>query len=245
MIIYPAIDLRGGRVVRLVQGDPDRQTTYSDDPLSMGRRWAESGAGWLHIVSLDGTLGEAAPNLETLAHIAQVGPKVQFGGGLRTLDDVQRVIDAGAARAILGTAAIQNPDLAEEAVIRFGEEAIAIALDARGGFVATHGWKEASSWTPIELGSEMAKRGVRHVLYTDIDRDGGLTGVNIDATVALAEQTGLSVIASGGVASLDDIRALKVSGKVAGVIIGQALYTGAFTLPEALKIGDQGLRVGD
>jgi phosphoribosylformimino-5-aminoimidazole carboxamide ribotide isomerase len=237
MIIYPAIDLRGGRVVRLVQGDPDRQTTYSDDPLSMARRWAQSGARWLHVISLDGTLGEAAPNLETLARLSQVGPKVQFGGGLRTLDDVQRAIDAGASRAILGTAAIQNPDLAGEAIARFGEESIAIALDARGGFVATHGWKESSDWTPIELGSQMARMGVRHILYTDIDRDGGLAGVNIDATVALAEQTGLSVIASGGVASLGDVRALRALGRVAGVVIGQALYTGAFTLPEALKTG--------
>ncbi|MBN1429471.1 MAG: 1-(5-phosphoribosyl)-5-[(5-phosphoribosylamino)methylideneamino]imidazole-4-carboxamide isomerase [Anaerolineae bacterium] len=238
MIVYPAIDLRGGRVVRLVQGDPNRQTTYSDDPVSMGRRWAESGAAWLHVISLDGTLGEAAPNLETLAQLAQVGPKVQFGGGLRTLDDAQRVIDAGAARAILGTAAIQNPNLAEEAVTRFGAEAIAIALDARGGRVATHGWKESSDWTPIELGKQMAKLGVRHILYTDIERDGRLTGVNIEATVALAEQTGLSVIASGGVASLDDIHALKTSGKVAGVIIGQALYIGAFTLQEALALAN-------
>lgn len=238
MMIYPAIDLRGGRVVRLVQGDPDRQTTYSDDPLAMGQRWTESGAKWLHVVSLDGTLGEAAPNLEMLARLSQIGPKVQFGGGLRTLDDVQRVIDAGAARAILGTAAIQNPDLAEEAVIRFGEDAIAIALDARGGFVAIRGWKELSDWTPIELGSHLAKMGVRHILYTDIDRDGGLTGVNIDATVALAEQTGLAVIASGGVASLDDIRGLRASGWIAGVVIGQALYTEAFTLPEALRLAE-------
>lgn len=245
MIIYPAIDLRGGRVVRLVQGDPNRQTTYSDDPVSIARRWAESGAAWLHVISLDGTLGEAAPNLETLARLAQVGPKVQFGGGLRTLDDIQRAVDAGAVRAILGTAAIKNPELAGEAVARVGEEAVAIALDARGGLVATHGWKEASDWTPIELGSQMARMGVRHILYTDIDRDGGLTGVNIDATVALAEQTGLSVIASGGVASLDDIRALRASGKVAGVVIGQALYTGAFTLQEALQIGDQGLGIRD
>lgn len=238
MIIYPAIDMRGGRVVRLVQGDPERQTTYSDDPLAMGRRWSESGAEWLHVVSLDGTLGETAPNLETLARLAEVGPKVQFGGGLRTLDDVRRVIDAGASRAILGTAAIQNPELAGQAVERFGEEAIAIALDARSGFVAIHGWKEASDWTPIELGSQMARMGLRHVLYTDIDRDGGLSGVNVEGTVALAEQTGLSVIASGGVASLDDIRALRASGWVGGVVIGQALYTGAFTLAEALHIAD-------
>jgi phosphoribosylformimino-5-aminoimidazole carboxamide ribotide isomerase len=237
MIIYPAVDLRGGRVVRLVQGDPDRQTTYSDDPLAMAQRWAESGAKWLHVISLDGTLGEAAPNLAMLARLAQVGPQVQFGGGLRTLDDVQRVIDAGATRAILGTAVIKNPDLADEAVIRFGEEAVAIALDARGGFVAIHGWKELSDWTPIELGGHLAKMGVRHILYTDIDRDGGLVGVNIDATVALAEQTSLSVIASGGVASLEDIRALRASGWVAGVVIGQALYTGAFTLQEALMVG--------
>jgi phosphoribosylformimino-5-aminoimidazole carboxamide ribotide isomerase len=238
MIVYPAIDLRGGRVVRLVQGDPERQTTYSDDPEAMGRRWAESGARWLHVISLDGTLGEAAPNLETLAQLSQIGPKVQFGGGLRTLDDVQRTIDAGATRAILGTAAIQNPDLAGEAVSRFGAEAIAIALDARGGRVATHGWKESSDWTPIDLGKQMAKLGVKHILYTDIDRDGELSGVNVEATVSLAKETGLAVIASGGVASLDDIRALQASGQIAGVVIGQALYTGAFTLQEALETAE-------
>jgi phosphoribosylformimino-5-aminoimidazole carboxamide ribotide isomerase len=237
MIVYPAIDVRKGRVVRLRQGDPSQETVYGDDPAAVAARWRDAGAAWLHVVNLDGTLGEAALSLDALRGIAAVGLPVQFGGGLRTLDDAANALDAGAARVILGTAAVQNPDLAGEAVRRFGAERIAVALDARGGQVATHGWQEASTWTPAALGARFADLGVRHALYTDISRDGELQGVNVAATAALARETGLRVIASGGVASLEDVRALRAErADIAGVVIGKALYTGAINLPDALRI---------
>lgn len=239
MIVYPAIDLRGGLVVRLAQGDPSRQTVYSDDPLAVARRWQEEGASWLHVVNLDGTLGEATLNLETLSRLAGVGLPIQFGGGLRSLDDAQRALDAGAARVILGTLVVRRPELAGEAVERFGVEAVAVALDAKDGRVATHGWQAASDWTPVELGRRFARMGVQHALYTDISRDGELRGVNVEATAELARQTGLAVIASGGVSSLDDIRALKATDpEIAGVVIGKALYTGAITLRDALRTAE-------
>lgn len=237
MIVYPAIDLRGGQVVRLVQGDPSRQTVYSDDPAATAHQWAEAGASWLHVVNLDGTLGSATLNLDMLTKLSAVGLPIQFGGGLRSLDDVQRSIDAGATRVILGTIVVNQPELAGEAVERFGAEAIAVALDARDDQVATHGWQQVSDWTPVTLGQQFVQMGVHHALYTDISRDGELTGVNVESTANLAKQTGLSVIASGGVASLDDLRALKATRSgIAGVIIGKALYTGAIDLRDALEI---------
>lgn len=237
MIIYPAIDLRGGRVVRLIQGDPARQTIHSDDPVSTAQRWQRTRAEWLHVINLDGALGEESLSLEMLSRLAAVGLPIQFGGGLRSLDDAHRALDAGAARVILGTLAVKQPESAGEAVLRFGPEAVTVALDARDGRVATHGWQEQSVWAPVELGQRFATMGVRHALYTDITRDGELRGVNVAATAELAWKTGLSVIASGGVASLDDIRALKAAeAGIAGVVIGKALYTGALTLEDALRL---------
>ncbi|GAB4481988.1 MAG: 1-(5-phosphoribosyl)-5-[(5-phosphoribosylamino) methylideneamino]imidazole-4-carboxamide isomerase [Anaerolineae bacterium] len=241
MIIYPAIDLRGGRVVRLVQGDPARQTVHADDPLAAARRWQAAGAAWLHVVNLDGALGEAVLNLETLARLAGLGLPIQFGGGLRSLDDATRAVDAGAARIILGTLAIRQPETAGEAVRRFGVEAVAVALDARDGLIAIEGWQTQSTHTPVELGRRFAAAGVKHALYTDISRDGRLIGVDVEGTARLARETGLSVIASGGVAELDDIRRLRASGAgIAGVVIGRALYEGAFTLEEALAACAEG-----
>ena len=241
MIIYPAIDLRGGRVVRLKYGDPQQETAYSDDPCAVAERWRAAGAAWLHVVNLDGALGEESSALETLRQLAALeGVRVQFGGGLRALEDAARALEAGAARVILGTAAVQRPELAGEAVRRFGAERVAVALDARGDRVATHGWQQLSAWTPAELGRRFAEMGVRHALYTDITRDGDLSGVNVAATAALARETGLAVIASGGVASLADVRALLETGAVAGAIIGRALYTGAVDLAEALRLAADG-----
>lgn len=234
MIVYPAIDLRRGRVVRLRYGDPAQETIHSDDPVATAQRWQAAGAEWLHVVNLDGALGESTLALDTLRAIAAVGLPVQFGGGLRSLEDVERALDAGAARAILGTLAVEQPDVADEAVRRFGPQAVAVALDARGDRVATHGWQQISAWTPVELGRRFAALGVVHALYTDVSRDGDLSGVNVAATARLARETGLSVIASGGVASLDDIRALRQTEVVAGVIVGKALYSGVLTLKDAL-----------
>lgn len=236
IIVYPAIDIRQGHVVRLLHGDPAQETVYGDDPVAMAQRWQQAGAEWLHVVNLDGTLGEAELALDTLHGLAEVGLPIQFGGGLRTLEDAQQALNAGARRVILGTMVVKEPELAGVAVKRFGAEAVVVALDARGDQVATHGWQQASSWTPLDLGRRLAHMGVIHALYTDISRDGDLSGVNVEATAQLARATGLRVIASGGVATLDDIRRLRETGTVAGVITGKALYSGAFTLEAALDI---------
>ena len=234
MIIYPAIDLRGGRVVRLKEGDPARQTVFSDDPLAIAHRWIDDGAAWLHMVNLDGAFAAANDNGEILEAVAALGVPVQFGGGLRTLADVEAAFERGARRVVLGTVAIEQPDGVRQVIERWGSESVCVALDARGGKVTTHGWQQASERTPAEVGREMANGGVRHALYTDVSRDGSLEGVNVAATVALAQATGLQVIASGGVSQLADITQLRASGAVAGAVIGMALYEGRFTLPEAI-----------
>jgi phosphoribosylformimino-5-aminoimidazole carboxamide ribotide isomerase len=236
MIIYPSIDLRGGKVVRLKEGDPNRQTVFSDNPLETAQNWIGQGATWIHIVNLDGAFAEANDNLAILERVARLGIPVQFGGGLRSIGDLARAIESGAQRVVIGTAAVQQPELVDEAVARWGAERVCVGLDARDGKVATHGWQQQTDWTPVAFGRQMAARGVKHALYTDVNRDGGLVGVNVDGTVNLARETGLQVIASGGVGSLDDIRALAGSGIVAGAIIGMALYEGRIQLGDALSL---------
>jgi phosphoribosylformimino-5-aminoimidazole carboxamide ribotide isomerase len=235
--IYPAIDLRNGRVVRLQYGDPDKETVFGDDPAAQGRRWLETGATWLHVVNLDGAFDEAgAENWAALAALAALGGQVQFGGGVRTLADVARALEAGAARVILGTAAIENPELMAQAIAQFGADRVVVGIDARNGRVKTRGWLRTTAVSPATLGQQMKALGVQTAIYTDIDRDGVLTGVNTQATLELAQTTGLQVIASGGVATLDDIlrcRALSNRG-VGGVIVGRALYDGRVDLAEAI-----------
>ena len=254
-IIFPAIDLRGGQVVRLRQGDPAAQTIFGDDPAATARRWAAAGAEWLHVVNLDGAFasGEdhragdpriAGINLQRLAEIrAAVALPVQFGGGVRTLAGVALALELGATRVVLGTVAVREPEMMGEAVRQFGSERIVAGIDAREGRVATHGWRETSALDALTVALRMRDLGVQRVVYTDIARDGTLSGVNVPATVALAQESGLRVIASGGVASLADIRALagctpdltgSVPGGVEGVIVGQALYTGAIDLDVAV-----------
>lgn len=259
IIIYPAIDLRGGQVVRLRQGDPAAQTTYGDDPSAVARRWASAGAGWLHVVNLDGafdgtvdgrgarpcapttdTRGATAINLRRLAQIrAAVVLPIQFGGGMRTLADVTLGLELGASRIVLGTVAVSQPEIVGEAVARFGADRIVVGIDARDGLVATHGWRETSALDALTVALRMRDLGVRRIVYTDISRDGALTGVNVSATAALAQASRLKVIASGGVASLADIRALAAfePDGIEGVIVGQALYTGAISLHEAIAAG--------
>lgn len=235
MIVYPAIDLRGGKVVRLKEGNPNRQTTFSENPVETAKQWIDQGATWLHMVNLDGAFAAANDNGRILQQVAQLGIPVQFGGGLRTMDDISRAIDQGAARVVLGTVAIKQPEIVEQAVQRWGAESICVALDARDGKIATHGWQQVTEVTPVELGKAMAEVGVRHALFTDVSRDGGLTGVNIEATVALGEATHLQVIASGGVSTITELEALRDSGAVAGAVIGMALYEGKLSLRDALK----------
>lgn len=235
MIIYPAIDLRQGRVVRLKEGDVNRQTVFSDDPVATAKSWIEQGATWIHMVNLDGAFAESNNNGQILQRVAQMGIKVQFGGGLRRMDDIARSLENGAERAVLGTVAIQQPEIVAEAVNRWGAERVCVALDARDGKIATHGWQQTTELTPTVFGQQLAAAGLRHALFTDVSRDGGLQGVNVAATVALAQTTGLQVIASGGVSSVEDIRALTASQVVAGAVIGMALYEGRLTLAEAMQ----------
>lgn len=240
MIIYPAIDLRGGRCVRLQQGDFARETVYADDPVEAAGRWAAEGAAWLHVVNLDGALGRSGEaNLAALARIRRaVDLPIQFGGGLRSLEDVDRVLGLGVARVILGTVAIREPEVVREALARYGAERIAVGIDARDGRVAVAGWTDVSEVGAVDLGRRMAALGVQRVVYTDVARDGMLTGPNVPATAALARETGLRVIASGGVSSLDDLEQLAAHAAdgIDGVIVGMALYEGRLTLPEALAL---------
>jgi phosphoribosylformimino-5-aminoimidazole carboxamide ribotide isomerase len=236
MIIYPAIDLRGGRVVRLREGDPGRQTVYSDDPVATAKRWIDAGAAWIHVVNLDGAFADAHDNGSILPQIVAIGAKVQFGGGLRSEADAALAFARGVSRVVIGTAAVKNPELVANVLEQQGKDAVCVALDARDGYVTTHGWQEKTTVHIHDLGTRMASLGVRYCLFTDVALDGGLTGVNRAGTIDLARETGLSVIASGGVNSLDDIRALRDSGVVAGVVIGMALYEQRFELSEALAI---------
>ncbi|MBN1889635.1 MAG: 1-(5-phosphoribosyl)-5-[(5-phosphoribosylamino)methylideneamino]imidazole-4-carboxamide isomerase [Thermoflexales bacterium] len=235
--IFPAIDLRQGRVVRLRQGDPAQETHYGDDPLAATRRWQAAGATWLHVVNLDGALDESGrANMAALEKILTSGLSIQFGGGMRELDSLRRALELGVSRAVIGTAAVENPALIEAALAAFGPERIAVGIDAQAGIVRTHGWKEAAGVTAIELGRQWADKGVRWVIFTDIARDGASSGVNVTATASLARQTSLSVIASGGVVSLEDVRRVRQAG-LAGVIIGRALYEGQIRLEDALAVG--------
>jgi phosphoribosylformimino-5-aminoimidazole carboxamide ribotide isomerase len=234
MIIYPALDLNGGRVVRLQQGDLERRTVYSDDPVATAQGWIAAGAAWLHIVNLDGAFSLQTANEQIVAQIAQQSAKVQFGGGLRTIDDVQRAFDLGVARVVLGTLAAEQPEVVGTLVAQHGADAVAVALDAKEGKVTTRGWQTLTDATPIALGRTLFGLGVRHCLYTDVIRDGELTGVNVSATLELAQQTGLQVIASGGLSGLEDVIALKATGQIAGAVLGKALYSGRLDLREAL-----------
>jgi phosphoribosylformimino-5-aminoimidazole carboxamide ribotide isomerase len=235
--IYPAIDLRQGRVVRLIQGDPDRETEYANEPLHIAQRWQAEGTKWLHVVNLDGALDESGgENLAALERIATTGLDIQFGGGMRDLESIRRALDLGASRVVIGTAAVENPALVEEALGAFGPEQIALGLDARDGRVRTHGWKEDTGITAVEMGQQWADKGVRWVIFTDVARDGMGMGLNLSATVELARETGMHVIASGGVASLADVQQTRDAG-LSGVIIGRALYEGQVKLEQALEVG--------
>ncbi len=235
--IFPAIDLRHGRVVRLQLGDPERQTVFSTDPVATARGWLAAGATWIHVVNLDGAFDEGgAANREALKRLTKLPARIQFGGGLRSIGDVAEVLGLGVGRVVLGTAAVERPELVTESLARFGPQRVAVGIDARDGQVRTRGWREATAVEPIALAKAVGGMGVHTLIYTDISRDGVLSGVNVEATVALAEQTGLEVIASGGVNSPADVtRLLSIAERgVAGVIIGRALYEGQVDLKSVL-----------
>ncbi len=237
MIIFPAVDMRGGKCVRLVQGRVEDETVYSEDPRVVARRWCDQGACWLHLVDLDGAMAPGGHNRAIAREIFEALPiPVQFGGGVRTLSDIRELLDAGAARVILGTVAVERPDLVEEALGRHPGQVI-VGLDARRGRVATRGWNRLETLEALPFARELARRGVDRIVYTDIGKDGTLQGPNLEAIGQMARESGLKVIASGGVSSLQDLSRLKQmeSSGVEGVIVGKALYEGRFSLEAALS----------
>ena len=238
-VLYPAIDLRAGKVVRLQEGDPARMTAYSEDPAETAQRWLETGARWLHVVNLDGAFGESDnTNHIALRNILRVAKgfdaSVQFGGGIRSADAIEAALSLGVSRVVLGTVAIENPDIVASALMKFGADQIAIGIDARDGLVRVRGWKENSGIPATDLAIQMRNLNLRTVIFTDVSRDGLGKGLNIAATRELADVGGLDIIASGGVRTVEDVMAAR-DASLAGVIIGRALYEGTIDLKSALE----------
>ncbi|UOR16521.1 1-(5-phosphoribosyl)-5-[(5-phosphoribosylamino)methylideneamino]imidazole-4-carboxamide isomerase [Qipengyuania aquimaris] len=242
MIVFPAIDLKGGQVVRLAEGDMDRATVYGDNPAEQAKLFAEAGAGHLHVVDLDGSFAGAARNREAVEQIVEAFPgHVQLGGGIRTREDVEGWFDAGVSRVVMGSAALKDPEFVKDMARAF-EGGVVVAVDAKDGMVATEGWADVSDVPVIDLARRFEDAGVAALLFTDIGRDGLLKGVNLDATVDLARRVDIPVIASGGVKGIDDIHVLKLHAKegIEGVITGRALYDGRLDLAAALAIAGRG-----
>ena len=241
MILIPAIDLKGGVCVRLYKGDMDKATVFNDDPAAQAHDFTVCGCHWLHVVDLDGAFAGRPVNADAVEAISEVaamaGVPVQLGGGIRNLDTVAYWLERGVARVIFGTAALTNPDMVKQACADHPGR-VAVGIDARNGLVATEGWAETSDVTAQDLAHTFEDYGVAAIIYTDIDRDGALAGPNVEATVALARGTSIPVVASGGVSSMDDLRALKEQEEsgIAGVIIGRALYGGGLDLKKALAL---------
>ena len=241
MIIYPAIDIRGGRCVRLTEGRFEAETVFADDPSEMALKWAAAGAEWLHLVDLDGALAGEGKNMPVIKRILEVVKlPVELGGGIRNMQAIEKLLELGVSRTILGSAAVKNPALVAEACKEFPGH-IAVGIDAKNGDVATEGWLEGSGVPATELARRMADYGVDKIIFTDISRDGMLSGINAEATAEIARASGIEVIASGGVASLEDIRRVKKFEKdgITGCIIGKALYTGAVDLKAALALAQE------
>jgi len=237
MEIIPAIDIKGGKCVRLYQGDYNQETVFSEDPTAVAQQWKGQGAKKLHLVDLDGAAAGKPLNLEVIEAIVEAtGLPVQFGGGVRTEDTVIKLLSLGVQRVILGTIAIEQPELVKMLCLQF-RQSIMISIDARNGLVATRGWKHSTNVTAVDLAQQLAKIGVARIQYTDINRDGTLTEPDFNATRELINSVKIPVLAAGGIASLEHLQKLKQIG-VEGVIIGKALYTGNIDLKEALKLED-------
>lgn len=235
--IYPAIDIRGGKAVRLVQGDYNQETVYNDDPVSAALDWEAQGGEWIHLVDLDGAKAGHPVNDELIGRIAKtVKVPVQVGGGLRKEADVERLLGLGVSRVILGTAAIEDRAFVARVLAKYGSQ-VAIGLDARGGLVATRGWLETSEVKAVDLAKQLADEGAQTFIFTDISRDGMMGGPNVEAIVQLAQASGRTVIASGGVSKPEDLDRLAAHSKegVGGAIVGKALYTGSINLAEAVR----------
>ena len=238
MLIIPAIDLRDGKCVRLRQGRRAEVKVYDGEPLEIAKKFEDAGARMLHVVDLDGAFADRnSKNRKVVRRIIRaVEIPVQFGGGLRSVGDVQQMIEFGAAQVVIGTLAAESPETLERFVQLFGFR-VCVGIDARRGVVLTHGWEKEGSFSAAALARRVADAGVDRIVYTDVSRDGMLTGVNLEQTCAIARESGLRVTASGGVSSLEDLRKLKSIGRcgVDSVIVGKALYEGRFTLQEALR----------
>lgn len=238
MIIFPAIDIRGGKCVRLLKGDFAKETVFSDKPEEMAKKWQAQGAQFLHLVDLDGALAGSPQNLATVEKIlAAVDIPVELGGGIRTLESIDEVLALGVRRVILGSVAVRDPELVKTACAKYGDR-IVVGIDAKDGIVAVDGWGVSGDVEATALAKEMKKAGVKTIIYTDISRDGTLAGVNVEATAKLARESGVAVVASGGVKSIADIEGLKPYEKagIEGVIVGKSIYMGTLDLAEAIEI---------
>lgn len=238
MIIYPAIDLRNGKCVRLTKGSFDAETVFSDNPAEMAARWEAQGAEYLHVVDLDGAVAGESKNLKSIQAILEtVKIPVQVGGGIRSMENIDKMLSIGVSRVILGSIAVKNPELVRQACLKYGDR-IVVGIDAKEGMAAVEGWEEKSDASAVNLACQMVKQGVKTIIFTDISKDGTLSGVNVQATAELAQKSGADVIASGGVSSLDDIRQLMQREKdgIKGCIVGKAIYTNNINLEEAIKM---------
>ena len=238
MVIFPAIDIRGGKCVRLFKGDFAQETVFSDKPEEMAAKWEAQGGKFLHLVDLDGALAGKSVNLDVVKKIVDtVSIPVELGGGIRTMENIDEVLSLGVQRVILGSVAVKNPALVKEACQKYGDRVV-VGIDAKDGIVAVDGWGVSGDVEVTVLAKEMAKAGVKTIIYTDISRDGTLSGVNVEATARLARESGIKVVASGGVKSLDDIKALLPYEKdgIEGVIVGKSIYTGSLDLQEAVAL---------
>ena len=236
MQLYPAIDMKNGQCVRLRQGAFKDITIYSDAPEKVAAHWQEKGASFLHLVDLDGALAGYSVNEEVIRRIADtVSIPIEIGGGIRSGEAVERMLGLGVRRVIIGTKAVEHPEFLRDMVRTFGEEAIVAGVDAKDGMVAVEGWEKVSSLTARDLCLTMKEYGVRHIVYTDISRDGMLSGPNVEATRKLTEETGLDIIASGGVSCMEDLKCLHEAG-IRGAVIGKALYENRIDIAEAVRL---------
>lgn len=240
MILFPAVDILDNRAVRLLYGERDKVTDYGD-PAELAAKWSSEGAEYLHVVDLNGAFDDSAVNRKTLVRlIKEVKIPVQLGGGIKTLDKIKFYLEeVGVTRVIVGTACVTAPDMVDKACALYGNRIVA-GIDCKDGFVAIKGWVEKSSLTAEKVALDMKERGSDTVVYTDISRDGALTGVNVEATSALAEKTGMNIIASGGMSSLDDVKILMQKKNIYGAILGRAIYNGNINLAEALAVAKRG-----
>ncbi|MBP5200816.1 MAG: 1-(5-phosphoribosyl)-5-[(5-phosphoribosylamino)methylideneamino]imidazole-4-carboxamide isomerase [Schwartzia sp.] len=242
MMIFPAIDLRGGHCVRLYKGDFSKEEIFSDHPDEMAKKWEGMGAKYLHVVDLDGVRGGQSENLPAIREIlSSVQIPIELGGGIRTMEQIESILALGVRRVILGSAAVESPELVREAVEKYGER-IVVGIDARDGVVAVKGWEESGGVDAVEFAKKMTALGVRTIIHTDISRDGTLSGVNVEASAALAKASGAEVVVSGGVSSMEDIKKVKMHEKdgLVGVIAGKAIYTGALDLSAAIAFAEAG-----